>query len=126
MAEDALTLTVLTGDELAADRFPDLPVRLLVHAAFAEEGREDRPARVEVRMRPDRLTDLAQQMRAAQAALDASAHRRANCRSEAIQEERERATHVALHSSSPPADIDLLKRVLVCLGGEIPAAAMGP
>lgn len=121
MVEDSLSLTVLTGDELAADRFPELPVRIVVNAAFAEEGREGRPARVEVRMRPDRLADLARRVRAAQAALVVDSRRRAN--SEFAQEECERATQVAL-CSSPLPDTDLLKRVLVCLGGEIPPSAL--
>ncbi|WP_326692299.1 MULTISPECIES: hypothetical protein [unclassified Streptomyces] len=120
MANDSVSLTVLTGDELAADRFPDLPVRLVLNAAFAEEDREGRPARVEVRMRPDRLADLAHRVKAAQTALAIQARRRAEA--ESVQEERERATHVALRSA-PPTDTDLLKRVLVCLGGVIPPAA---
>ncbi|MDJ1136286.1 hypothetical protein [Streptomyces iconiensis] len=119
MARDSVTLTVLTGDDLAADRFPDLPVRLVVNAAFAEEEGEDRPARVEIRMRPDRLADLAARVRAAQSTLAVAARRSAEAQS--VQEEREWATYLALRSS-PPTDTDLLKRVLVRLGGELPPA----
>ncbi|MFG3255244.1 hypothetical protein [Streptomyces sp. NPDC048172] len=113
--EDSLSLTVLSEKELAADRFPGQPVRLLVYAAFAEEDREDEPARVEIRMRPDRLVELARQVRAAQTAMAVAERRRAE--SEAVQEEREHAAQVAL-CSSELTDTGTLKRVLAALDDE--------
>ncbi|MFG3253250.1 hypothetical protein [Streptomyces sp. NPDC048172] len=113
--EDSLSLTVLSEKELASDRFPGQPVRLLVHATFAEEDREDEPARVEIRMRPDRLAELARQVRAAQTAMAVVERRRAEA--EAAQEEREHAAQVAL-CSSESTDTGTLKRVLAALDDE--------
>lgn len=122
MANDTLSVIVLSEEELANDRFPELPVRLLITGGFPEEGEEDAPARIEIRMRPDRLADLARQAEAAQTSLAFTEPDRAAASPEVAQEQK-RAAHVAL-SNSPSADIDLLKRVLLCLGGELPAAAL--